>query len=226
MNSDHAELSELRLMNRTHSLTIAAGMLLAFGSAFMGAAATGIKCWTNKDGVRECGNAVPPEYAQQEHEEKSAGGLTVKKQERAMTPEEVAAVRVKAEEEARVQAAADAVARKQAASDKVLLYTFSSEDDLELARDGQIANLDSQAKLTESHIAKLEKSLDQLISEAADLERRGKSIPDHLNREIDSMRGQIEDNRTFIANKRLEQEAIRNKFAADIKRFRELRGND
>ena len=31
-------------------------------------AGAGIKCWTNNDGVRECGNAVPPEYAQQGHE--------------------------------------------------------------------------------------------------------------------------------------------------------------
>ena len=26
-----------------------------------------IKCWTNKDGVRECGNVVPPEYSQESH---------------------------------------------------------------------------------------------------------------------------------------------------------------
>ena len=52
-----------------------------------------IKCWHNKDGVRECGNAVPPEYAQQQSEEKDKSGLTVKTQERAKTQEELEAER-------------------------------------------------------------------------------------------------------------------------------------
>ena len=46
------------------------------------------KCWTNSDGVRECGENVPPEYAQQGHEEINKLGITVDKQERAMTEEE------------------------------------------------------------------------------------------------------------------------------------------
>ena len=33
-----------------------------------------IKCWTNNEGVRECGNAVPPEYAQKGHKEVSKSG--------------------------------------------------------------------------------------------------------------------------------------------------------
>ena len=32
-------------------------------------ASAGIKCWTNDDGVRECGNTVPPKYAQKAHRE-------------------------------------------------------------------------------------------------------------------------------------------------------------
>ena len=51
----------------------------------------GIKCWTNKEGYKECGNAVPPEYAQQGHTELNKQGLVVDQQERAKTPEELAA---------------------------------------------------------------------------------------------------------------------------------------
>ena len=32
------------------------------------------KCWTNSDGVKECGQNVPPEYAQQGHEEVNSLG--------------------------------------------------------------------------------------------------------------------------------------------------------
>lgn len=187
------------------------------------AATAGIKCWTNKDGVRECGNAVPPEYAQQEHQEKSASGMTIKTQERAKTPEEIAVEREARAAAALKQAEIDGAVRKQAAADKVLLDTFSSEDDLVLARDGQIANLDSQIKLTESHIAKLTKSRDELISKAAIHEQRKQEVPEALTGDIANLRQQIADHEAFIQSKHDEQGAIRTKFDMDIARFRELR---
>lgn len=183
----------------------------------------GIKCWTNRDGVRECGNAVPPEYAQQGHEVKSESGMTIGKQSPAKTREQVARERAEREIAARRQAEAEEIARRQAAADKVLLDTFSTEEDLILARDGQIANLESQVKLTEGHIAKLQKSMDDMISRAADFERRSKPVPAKLTRNIESVQQQIAENRAFIANKQVEQAAIKQKFEADLIRFRELR---
>jgi len=182
-----------------------------------------IKCWTNKEGVRECGDIVPPEYAQGAHEEKSASGVLVRKHAPSKTPEQIAAERERLEAEARAQSIAQEAARKQAAADRVLLQTFSSEDDLELARDGQLTNLESVIKVTESHVKKLDKSLDQMIGQAADIEKRGRKVPGKLTANIADVRGQIVEQNRFIAEKRAEQDAIRAKFAADIARFRELR---
>lgn len=182
-----------------------------------------IKCWTNKDGVRECGDIVPPEYAQGALEEKSASGVVVRKQAPSKTPAEIAAERERRVAEARAQAAAEELARKQAAADRVLLHTFSSEDDLLLARDGQLTNLESVIKVTESHVKKLDKSLDQMIGQAADIEKRGRKVPGKLAANIANVRGQIVEQNNFIAEKRAEQDLIRAKFAADIARFRELR---
>ncbi|MCK5432246.1 MAG: hypothetical protein KAJ03_05845, partial [Gammaproteobacteria bacterium] len=47
-----------------------------------------IKCWENSDGVRECGEIVPPEYAQKSHKEISSQGITLEESERAKTEEE------------------------------------------------------------------------------------------------------------------------------------------
>ena len=178
-----------------------------------------IKCWTNKDGVRECGNAVPPEYAQQGHEEKSAGGVLLGTVERAKSMEELEAERAVERER---QAALEKQ-RAQALKDKVLLDTFSSEEDMTLARDGQISHLDSQVKLTESHLEKLRKSLDELIQEAARHERRGSEPPAKLVRDIDSLRRQISDNEAFIVSRHREQADILKQFETDIARFRELK---
>jgi hypothetical protein len=177
-----------------------------------------IKCWTNSDGVRECGNTVPPEYSQQSHEILSEQAVVTDKTERAKTDEELA-------EEARLAELEKQQlreARQKALADQVLLDTFSSEQDLILARDGKIASLDAQIRLTESHIEKLQISLDQLIERAAEAERGGQTPEDDLIDQIDSTRSQIDENHRFIAAKRDEQERVRERFAADISRFNEL----
>lgn len=201
-------------------VVLCTGILCVIGT--LSAADTRIKCWTNDEGVHECGNSVPPEFAQRGFEEKSAGGVTVEATESARTMEDLETER----RLKRQQEAAAAVMREQSARDRVLLDTFSSEDDLVLARDGQIAHLNSQVKITESHIEKLTKSLDGLIVDAADHERRGNMPPDKLVADIGSLREQIRDNKKFIESKNSERVSIEEKFANDIARFRKLKGMD
>ena len=179
-----------------------------------------IKCWTNKDGVRECGNVVPPEYSQESHTTISNTGVTTGVSEAAKTPEELAAEKRAAEEKAKKEA----LAKKKAAADRVLLDTFASEDDLIMTRDGKIANIESEIKLTEGHIEKLRKNLDEIIAQAADIERRGGKPGDKVKSDIENVRKQIEDNEAFIEKKKAEQEAVRKQFDADLVRFRELKG--
>ncbi len=179
-----------------------------------------IKCWHNKDGVRECGNVVPPEYAQQGSETKDRFGVTVGETGRARTIEELEAER--AANKSKEQEAE--AAKKREAQDRVLLDTFATEDDMVLTRDGQVAHLDSQIHLVQSHIEKLQKNLDQMIERAAETERRGEQPTDEMVKNIDNVRSQIVDNHKFIDTKRREQDLIRARFEADITRFRELKG--
>lgn len=195
---------------------------LAFALAFalvLSPAQAAIKCWTNDEGVRECGNSVPAKYAQQGHETLDKRGIKRGEQEAAKTIEELKSEREaqKAEELAALEE------KKRDAEDRVLLDTFASEDDLILTRDGQIAHLESQIKLTRSHIDKLQLNLDKMIERAAEVERRGESPPKRLVRNIDSVRGQIEENEQFIATKKQEQLDITARFASDIERFRTLK---
>ncbi len=80
-----------------------------------------MKCWTNSDGVKECGDKVPPEYTQQGYQEISKGGIVREEKERVKTKKEL--------EEAKKEAAS--IARKKQeqeikkAHDKMLLKTFT-----------------------------------------------------------------------------------------------------
>ena len=208
-------MDTLQITHGAYRLAIAATVMLAFSSP-----AHAYKCWKNNDGVRECGNTIPPEYAQKSHETINKGGLSIEATERAKTVEELAAER-------KLQQAADLEKleqKKREHSDRVLLDTFASADDLELTRDGQIVHLDSQMRLTQSHIDKLQVNLDKMIDRAADVERRGERPSEEMLANIKSVRGQIAENETFIATKKVEQSDIRARFDADIKRFNELKG--
>ena len=179
-----------------------------------------IKCWTNKEGVRECGESVPPEYAQKGHQELSDQGMVVEEQERAKTKEEL-------EEEAR-QAAIEAEERRKeeekARQDRVLLQTFSKVADIELVRNEQLGALEANIKVTESRNEKIQQDLDKRIAQAAAEERAGNTPNKHLLKDIESLRRQLNTNIKFIADKQKEKETIKKEYDDKISRFKKLRG--
>lgn len=182
-----------------------------------------IKCWTNSDGVRECGNSVPAEYAQGGHEVKSDGGMLLSRQPAARSVDEI--TRERLEREARETAAAQAKAVEDArlAADRMLIDTFDSEDDLLLARDGQLKTLQAQVRIAEGVIEKLEKTLAEMVSQAARIERSGQTLPEDLARNVAQTQQQIVEQKDVIAARRAEQEAVKARFARDLTRFRELK---
>ena len=207
-------------MTRFEPNKLLLGLFFSLGVAMDLSAGPQIKCWTNNEGVRECGNAVPPEYAQRGYAQLSRQGIEVARQERAKTQEELEEerriARLKEENERQFQAAARA--------DRALLNTFSSEQDLLLARDGQLASIEGQIRLMEEQLQKLKIHLDKAISTAAEMKRRAESPPEKLLAEINAAEQQIKQGHASIEVKRKEQETVRQRFEADLKRFRELTG--
>ncbi len=179
-----------------------------------------IKCWTNNEGVRECGKTIPPEYAQQGHEELTKHGTVAETQDRAKTEEELAAM----EEEKRKRQEEKQQLKEQKKHDQILMDTFTSVEDIETARDEKIAALDTTINLTNKRTEKIQEDLDKRVKRAASQERSGKEPSEKLMKSINSLKRQIKNNEEFIAEKRVEQEQIRASFAEDIARFRELKG--
>ena len=178
-----------------------------------------IKCWKNSDGVRECGKTIPPEYSQQGHEEISSQGVTVEKTDRAQTEEE----RLEEGRLAAIQAKEDAIKAEKSAEDKILLDTYSNTDDIQMTSDGKIAALESTIKLANKRIEKIQAKLDKDTATAATAELAGKQPSEDLLKDIESLQRQIKNNDKFIAEKRVEQEDIKNEYAEKIARFNQLK---
>jgi len=194
-----------------------AGFLLATGTPDVSAAK--IKCWTNKDNVRECGNVVPPEYAQKGHKEISKQGMTVTTQSRAKTPEEIEQERLEEERKARERA----IAEEQARRDRVLLATFTTEDDMLLSHQGKVAAIDSRINHTEQLVKKLERMREELIQDAAKQERSGNKVSDETLESINRVKRQIAENQDFVVQRQEERVELEAQLEKELARFRVLK---
>lgn len=207
------------------STFVATGLTVLFLS-WSDFAAAGIKCWTNGEGVRECGNVVPPEFAQKSHRELNEHGILIGKTARAKTQEELDREQVEKRKRAAEQAELARIAQEQAKQDRVLLHTFTTEDDIILARDGQLQTIEARIRHIEARIGRSDQSLESLRARAAVLERRGSIIPEELKNEISDVEREIADNRESIELWRAEQQDVRAGFEFNLQRFRQLKTHE
>jgi DNA repair exonuclease SbcCD ATPase subunit len=186
------------------------------------AAGAAIKCWTNNQGVRECGNAVPPEYAQQETRTINQRGMTLDVKERAQTPEEYAAEQQRRREEEARAAEEKRRREEQAKNDHVLLSTFASEQDIIMARDRQVSALKDLVEYTRLSAGKVEAKLADYQKRVEKLQSAGKSVPKNLEEDVDMLQKQLENKQDYIAAKQEEITSLQAKYDQDLQRFREL----
>ena len=207
-------------MNKTQTGALLVMLALAGPTNIMAAGGARMKCWTNHEGVRECGDMVPPEYIQQGYMEIDKEGIVRDVKERAKTPEELAEARRLAALEAKKQREKE----KQQTRNRVLLQTFSSVRDIERARDDRVSALEAAIKMAGVRSENIRLKLNDHIKRAADSQRMGQTPARTLLEDIEALRGQIENNVRFIAEKRIEQEQIRQAHALDIERYKRLKG--
>lgn len=179
-----------------------------------------IKCWENSDGVRECGETVPPEYAQKSHREISNQGIVLEESAKVKTEEE----RLEEERLLAIQEEEEAKKAEAKAQDKILLDTYSNTDDIQMTSDGKVAALESTINLANKRNEKIQSALDKRTAAAAAAELAGKQPSKELLKDIRSLKRQVKNNNKFIADKRLEQEETRKEYTEKVERFVELTG--
>lgn len=184
--------------------------------------AMAFKCWINKSGIQECGDTVPPEYAQQQIRTVNERGITTGTTERARTKEELAEERRTREEEQRLMELEKARNEQQAAYDRVLIMTFTSEREIIASRDRKLTALQGTIEITGVTITTLKAKLSSKQRRAANMERSGRKLPDELLAEMANLNRQIAEKKAYIVTRRREQKELRAKYDIDLKRYREI----
>jgi hypothetical protein len=159
--------------------------------------------WVDQDGNVHYGDRVPPEYAAQVFGAPEAEPGTGPK---------------------------DEAAQRQAQEDRVLLMTYLTVAEIEAVRDRRIDQLQSRAAVTQRYLENLHERLDKLEREEKWYGRvnpeTGESgkVPEEVTADLATTRASIADYEGRMAKSAAEQQAIEDKFAKDIHRFRELKG--
>lgn len=188
-------------------------------SLLSGAVHPGTYRWVDERGRVHYSDRMPPESRDRAYSVINPQGITVKNVDQAKTPEQLMEERrlqMQREEEQRL-------ARERLLQDRILLDAYSSVEDLIETRDRHLATLEGLVDVSQHKLINLNAELDKMTKRAANLERAGKQVPGDLRNDINNVRGQIERENSFIRAQRAQQNEIREKFAADAARYKQLR---
>jgi hypothetical protein len=213
------------------SFTLITSMLISNAHARM-------KCWTNSDGVKECGDKVPPEYTQKGYQELSKGGIVTDETDKVKTKEELKKEKLEAEAIARQKEKE----KNKKSLDKMLLETFNSIDEIELAKEEKLKALASTIKITRKRITKLQSQLDDIqnnnsINDEENFEDNDEDCVDNdedcvdkkeeiFRNKVESQKKQIAENKNHLKNRMEEVERTKKLYIKYIARFKELKGID
>jgi len=200
-------------------LLVATTLFIGSGSVAAGA----LYKWVDENGQVRYSDRLPAAQVKKKHHQLNSQGVVVTTREAAKTEEEIAAEKEAKriqEEQAAEQARLDELQYKK---DQVLLMTFSSEQELALARDDRLAVLDSVIRLISKNIETTQEKLAELEAQAEELyTSKGREIPGGLAQKIEHFSRKIESRTDQLLLKIAEKDKINEQYELDLARYREL----
>lgn len=173
--------------------------------------------WVDDHGVVHYTDKIPPEALNKGNVELNKQGLPIKKTDPALTPEQRKA---REAEEARAQQIAKDRALVER-RDRALLATYTTESEIDLARNRAISTIDAQVQSATAYSATLNKRKVDLDGKKAAL--GDKAVPPVLEREAANIVEELAKQADLIAVKQKEIIVVNARYDADKKRWKELR---
>lgn len=109
--------------------------------------------------------------------------------------------------------------------DRVLLATFTSEDDLEVARGERLAGLDAALALEQEKLAELQQQQTALEAQVASYEAEQEGVPvEEAATRLESVQASIIEIQASLTVKQAQKQVVEEAFTSDLARYRELKG--
>lgn len=184
---------------------------LALLQPMAGLTATKLYRYTDNRGVIAIDDHVPPEFTKNGYEVLTPDGRVIETVPRQLTGEEGERKR-----------AAEAEAKRAREWDQTLLLRYSTVDDIGAACDRAMREFDVRISILRSNLMTVKAQIESDQAKAADLERRGSSVPPALTGNIDMLKREIADTEESIAQKLREKDGVYAGYQKDIERFKTL----
>jgi hypothetical protein len=178
-------------------------------------AQAGMYKWVDAQGKVHYTDTPPPESAGQGSSEVRKSGTVVKRAESTEEKQKRLAAEAEAKERKKVEA-------EQARKDRALLATYTTEQEIDLARDRALEHHNLIIKGGQARLKQLEPSAMELDKKVKAVQKSGKPVPPHLQQQYDAKRAEVEGARRLIKTNEDAILAVRERYEAEKLRFREL----
>lgn len=207
-------------MNRPLALLSCAVLIAVSGTAIaQKAPEKKLYCW-NENGRKVCGDALPSSAVDSARTEFSAkSGRTTGQVDRALTPEERAALAARTDAE-RAQAAIDEAAARR---DHAMAQSYATEDDLRRAFGERQAVLDETIKASRLGVEGRRQTLIALLRRAGEAELEGKAVPKATSDGIRTQHEQLIHQQQMLVQQLAARELIDEDLATALERYHALK---
>lgn len=173
--------------------------------------------WVDGSGRVHYSDTPPTNYNQSGGAELNKQGQVIKRtqseaERRAETERQAEAKRIQAEQ------------NKQAQRDRALTQTYTTEAEIDLARDRALEHHKLAIKSAETRAVAVDANLAEMNERAARIEKAGRTIPANLRDDLAQANKESAELKRNVQKNLEAMDAVRAKYEADKLRFRELTG--
>jgi len=190
---------------------------LALGA--MPATAAGMYKWTDDQGVVHYSDQMPADAVNKGGVVYDKQGRQLKKIEPTLTPEQIKAKEIENERQRVIAKAQEDKMRR----DIALTHSYTSEEEIDFARNRSLLAIDSQVKSAETYVADLNRRQQELKKNK--LAYGDKPAPASLDNELAGLDEELARQAKVLAQRRAEITTINAKYEADKLRWREIRAD-
>jgi len=177
-------------------------------------------CWM-QNGIKVCGDALPPEAADAARTEISVrSGLRTRQIARGLTGDERTAAAIAADI-GRREGEAEAMRVRR---DLAMVESYMTEADLRRAYGERTSLLDASLKASQLAVSNLRLSLLQLLRQAGDQELASKPVPKKLAAAVNKQHGQLRQQQQILSSQRRDRAALEAELVDAVRRYLALKG--
>jgi len=210
MHKDNKNYKRLRSIGRR-----TASSFLTFAVLGAGVAEAQMYRWVDSKGRVQYSDTPPTTYNQ-------SGGVQLNKQGNVVGRTQSEAERREAAARQAEQNKIDAERKRQLQLDRALMATYTSEAEIDLARDRALEHHKLAIQSAETRAKAVDGNVAELRSRIAALEKRGQKPSPNLQAQLAQAMRESQDLQRTIVGNREAMEKVREKYGADKARFREL----